>query len=303
MLENTSARLHDGSIIPVTVAGSGPAVLLPARLDEQPEMEAEVVRQWGGEPDLGVNLFSGLTPYFRVAAADYEGHRLEHPAPSTLTPENVAADMLAIADAAGFTHFAYYGYSWLALSGLQLALRTDRLWALAMGGFPPVDGPYAEMLAVTRASHHAATAARATSTTVSATASATAGSADAGEQEPEPVEPGDWDAAPGVTDERITRQFVTLYESLAGFDDSKLALPVLPKLAFAGADDHIEYSERWGGVDVKMAEPLISRAGHLAETGWTVHVLDGLDHLGAMHSDVALPVIVPWLREVAGRGA
>lgn len=78
---------------------------------------------------------------------------LAHPAPQTLSPGNIAKDLLALADAAGVDRFAYYGYSWLALCGLQLALRTDRLRALAMGGFPPLEGPYRSMLAVTRAAH------------------------------------------------------------------------------------------------------------------------------------------------------
>jgi pimeloyl-ACP methyl ester carboxylesterase len=88
-----------------------------------------------------------------VLAFDYEGHVLATPKPDTLTPVNVAGDILAVADAAGAERFAYYGYSWLAMGGLQLAIRTDRLWALAMGGYPPVDGPYAEMLQVTAAAH------------------------------------------------------------------------------------------------------------------------------------------------------
>jgi pimeloyl-ACP methyl ester carboxylesterase len=298
---STRARLHDGTSIPVTVRGEGRAVLVPARLEPQPEMEAEVMRQWGGEPELGANLFAGLTPHFRVIAADYEGHRLEYPAPRSLTPDNVAADLLAIADAAGVDRFAYYGYSWLALSGLQLALRTDRLWALALGGFPPIGGPYREMLAVTRAAHAAATAGTATSTGQAGET----GQAGWDEQAPdagamEPVEPGDWDNAAGVTDERITRQFVTLYEALHDFDDGSVALPPgLAKLAFAGSDDHIEYGKRWGGVDVRMAEPLLTHADRLAADGWTVRVIPGLDHLGAMHSAVVLPVLLPWLRETA----
>jgi pimeloyl-ACP methyl ester carboxylesterase len=58
----------------------------------------------------------------------------------------VARDYLAVAGAAGAARFTYYGYSWGCVTGLQLALRTDRLDALACGGFPVIDGPYAEML-------------------------------------------------------------------------------------------------------------------------------------------------------------
>src|SRR5690606_15690462 len=78
------------------------------------------------------------------------------PKPDTLTADNIAADFLAVADAVGADNFGYYGYSWLAAAGLQLAVRTERLIGLAMGGFPPLDGPYAEMRAVTAAAHAAA---------------------------------------------------------------------------------------------------------------------------------------------------
>lgn len=94
------------------------------------------MRKWGGDPDLGRALVEGLSRSTRLIVADYEGHRMAQPAAETLTPENLAADFLAIADAGGAGAFGYYGYSWLALAGLQLALRTDRLRALAMGGFP-----------------------------------------------------------------------------------------------------------------------------------------------------------------------
>jgi pimeloyl-ACP methyl ester carboxylesterase len=83
------------------------------------------------------------TGAFRVVAFDYEGHVLEVPKPSTLTPDNLARDFLVVADAAGAERFAWYGYSWLAVGGLQLALRSDRVAALVMGGWPPIGGPYA----------------------------------------------------------------------------------------------------------------------------------------------------------------
>jgi pimeloyl-ACP methyl ester carboxylesterase len=119
------ARLHDGTSIPVAVFGSGPDVLVPVRTEPHPPEQAAAMRQWGADPDLGPAIVEGLAASFRVIAADYEGHRLRVPAAGTLTPENVAHDLLAIAGATRSRSFAYYGYSWLALSGLQLALRTD----------------------------------------------------------------------------------------------------------------------------------------------------------------------------------
>ena len=278
MSGTTEAVLHDGTTIPVTVRGAGRALLIPARLEPHPRAEAETMRQWGADPDLGPNLVNGLAASFRVIAADYEGHRMAHPAPDTLTPENLAVDLLAIADAADAGSFGYYGYSWLALSGLQLAIRTDRLWALAMGGFPPRDGPYASMLAVTRAAHSLSTP---------TSSPAPPAAAD--------VEPGDWDAAPVQTTEGQTRQFVTLYEALQDFDDAAAALSRgLPRLAFAGSADQIDYGPKWGGVRVRIGEPLAAHQRELVAAGWDVRVLPGLDHLSAMHSAVVVPLLTAW---------
>src|SRR5690606_34225542 len=118
--------------------------------------QAEAMKQWGTDPALGRSLIEGLADRMTVVAFDYEGHVLAHPKPNTLTPDNVVADFLAVADAAGVERFVYYGYSWLGCVGLQLALRSDRLTGLIMGGFPPLGGPYEEMLAVTTAAHRQA---------------------------------------------------------------------------------------------------------------------------------------------------
>lgn len=208
MIDTAEAALHDGTTIAITVHVTGRGLLVPARFAPYPPEEAETMRRWGADPDLGPKLVNGLARSHRVIVADYESHRMAHPAPDTLTPRNVAADLLAIADAAEAGGFAYYGYSWLALCGLQLAIRTDRLRALVMGGFPSLDGPYESMLAVTRAAHSMATP-----------------SADLVPSPNTDVEPGDWDSVPVQTNETPTRQFVTLYEALQDFDDSSAELP------------------------------------------------------------------------------
>lgn len=281
MTDTAEAVLHDGTTIRVAVQGDGPALLVPASLARHTPAEAETLRLWGADPDLGRNLVNGLAVANRVIAADYEGHRMAHPAPDTLTPGNVAADLLAMADAADAEVFGYYGYSWLALSGLQLAIRTDRLRALAMGGFPPLDGPYKSMLAVTRAAH-----------------SASQSPGQAASQAVE-VEPGDWDSASIRTTEAQTRQFVTLYEALQDFDDFAAELPRgLPRLAFAGAEDRIDYGPKWGDVQVRIGEPLATHKGALIGAGWDVQILPGVDHMSAMHSSVVLPILTDWLRKV-----
>eukprot|EP01116_Phalansterium_solitarium_P001511 TRINITY_DN1131_c0_g1_i1.p2 TRINITY_DN1131_c0_g1~~TRINITY_DN1131_c0_g1_i1.p2 ORF type:complete len:320 (+),score=114.71 TRINITY_DN1131_c0_g1_i1:291-1250(+) len=308
------AALHDGHSIPFEVHGDGPALLLPVNPQPVEGSKADEMRKWGVDPSLGRNLIEGLRDAFRVIAFDYEGHVMHaHPKPDTLTPEHIACDFLAVADAAGAHRFAYYGYSWLALSGLQLAIRTDRLTALVMGGFPPLGGPYAEMLRVTAATHAMAVAnadktskpdgdqalhANAATTpaaekydwssakTTPAVSSAETPSADE----------YDWASSEVSLSDAQTRQFVTLYEALRDFDDRaaqhKLACP---RLCFAGAADVIEYGAKWGGVRVDIAGPLSAQRSTLDALGWTVRVLDGLDHTQAMQAKHVLLVVRPWL--------
>jgi pimeloyl-ACP methyl ester carboxylesterase len=282
-----TARLHDGSAIEVTVLGEGPAVLIPVgtRVIEGPA--AEEVRAWGGEPNLGHLLAAALAEAgFRVIAADYETHLTDHPQPRTLTAGALAADLLAVAAAAAAGEFAYYGYSWLALAGLQLALRTDRLSGLAMGGYPPLGGPYAAMLAVTRTAHRMAL------------------------DPPAPIgaaTPGDWDSVPFTRTPAQTEQYVTLYESLRDFRERE-ALDALriPALAFAGEKDTIVYGAGWDDAVVDIAGPLTANREELIARGWTVEIIPGADHMSAMQVDRVLPILLPWLatavKGARGRG-
>ena len=284
----TEARLHDASTIAFEVHGRGPTVLLPVNPEPVEGAQAEELRRWGADPALGRSLIDGLSDAFRVVAFDYEGHLLQVPKPDTLTPANVTGDLLAVADAAGADRFAYYGYSWLALAGLQLAIRTDRLSALVMGGFPPIGGPYTQMLAVTAATHALASSAPAPSTAPTPQPSA--------EPQEEPVGELDWSQVEVSLTEAQTRQFVTLYQALQGFDDVA-AQPRIrcPRLCFVGSADEIDYDERWGGVHVSMAGPLTDRRAELEALGWQVRVLEGLDHIKAMQAAQVVPILRPWL--------
>jgi pimeloyl-ACP methyl ester carboxylesterase len=288
------ARLHDGSAIEVQVHGEGPALLLPVNPRPVEGPRAEELRRWGNDPALGRSLIDGLADAYRVVAFDYEGHVLEVPKPDTLTPDNLAGDLLAVADAAGAERFALYGYSWLALAAMQLAQRSDRVAALAMGGWPPLGAPYAEMLRVTVATHDIA----------SASSSARQGAAgDAAPAAPasEPTaasspEELDWSTVEMTLSEAQTRQFVTLYQALEGFDE-RAALPRLgcPRLCFVGSADEVDYGQRWGGVHVSIAGPVVQRRAELEALGWQVEILDGLDHTRAMQAANVLPVLRPWL--------
>ncbi|MHB1133832.1 MAG: alpha/beta fold hydrolase [Chloroflexota bacterium] len=278
------ATLHDGSAIDVESQGTGPSLLLSVNPRPVEGPQAEEMRKWGVDPALGRSLIDGLSDIFRVVAFDYEGHCLRVPKPDTLTPTNIAHDLLAVADAAGASSFVYYGYSWLALSGLQLAIRTDRLTALIMGGFPPIEGPYREMLQVTTATHEMAKMPRQTAKT------------------PSTSDETDWSAVEMTLTEPQTRQFVTLYQALQGFDDRAAQAKVTcPRLCFVGSADHIDYGERWGNAHVDIAGPIVNRRAEIEALGWDVRILDGLDHTQAMQAGNVLPIIRPWLVSMLDR--
>jgi pimeloyl-ACP methyl ester carboxylesterase len=271
------ARLHDGSTIELEVAGTGPTLLLPVNPRPVEGPLAEQMQQYGHDPALGQSLIQGLCDAFRVVAFDYEGQCMATPKAETLTPANVAADLLAVADAAGADRFAYYGYSWLAVIGLQLAIRTDRLSALIMGGFPPLNGPYREMLVVTNASHHLASNPEAA----------------------QAAEDDEWGG--GSLGVNQTRQFVTLYQELQSFDDQAAQAHITcPRLCFVGSKDEILYGPAWGDVLVSLAGPIVRGQAALERFGWEVRVLEGLDHIQAMQAEHVLPTLRPWLASKVG---
>ncbi|MEU4395418.1 alpha/beta hydrolase [Kribbella sp. NPDC023855] len=262
------------------VHGAGPNLLLPVNPVAPVEgPETEQLRAWGADPALGHTLVEGFSKRFRVIAFDYEGHIQANPLPDTLTPARLVEDFLAVADAAGAETFAYYGYSWLGMAGLQLAIRTNRLTALVMGGYPPLDGPYDAMLAVTEATH-----------------------AEAGKPVSDKVvEPGDWDSTEVALSKDQTKQFLTLYQALQGFDDHAVQNQLtIPRLCIVGGADNIQYGERWGNTLVSIATPVAANKSVLEDLGWTVHLLDGLDHMQAMQAVQILPVVEPWLSEQLG---
>jgi hypothetical protein len=141
-----------------------------------------------------------------------------------------------------------------------------------MGGFPPLHGPYEEMLLVTKAAHEMA--------------GGTPPSQDSQEDE--------WSTA-GLS-KAVTQQFVTLYRALQGFDDELAQVQITcPRLCFVGSADEIQYGKNWGDVFVSLASPLIQERARLESLGWDVRVLDGLDHMQAMQANQVLPILRSWL--------
>jgi pimeloyl-ACP methyl ester carboxylesterase len=220
------ATLHDGTTIGIHVLGSGPNVLLPL-----------FPHEWA--------IADGLSDRYRVVVMDYyAGHLQAHPDPESLTPDNVGRDLLAIADAAEAETFAWWGYSWTAVIGQQLALRTDRLTALIMGGFPPIDGPYRQMLQICE--------------TLS-----TRGGSIYGLPRVEPT-----DAA---------RQFETYYRPLQDFDDrAAQARITCPRLAYIGSIDRPTLD---GELLIDMGATVERNRAELERLGWEVQIVPGKNHM------------------------
>lgn len=283
----TTARLEDAGSIELEIHGTGPALLLPVDPRPVEGPRAEELRKWGVDPALGRTLVEGLSDAFTVVAFPYENHIMANTR-KDFTPERIAADFLAVADAAGLDRFAYYGYSWLALNGLQLAMRTDRLTALVMGGYPPIGGPYPEMLLVTRAAN-----------ALSGNGDPAAWNTDGGATaEWDGESDFDWSNVEMTATKDQTHQFVAMYEALVGFDDRAAQKEITcPRLCFAGTADTIIYEEKWGGVTVDISGGFADARAELEAAGWDVRALDGLDHTQAMQPQNVLPVLRPWLTE------
>ncbi|GAA1298958.1 alpha/beta hydrolase [Saccharothrix xinjiangensis] len=247
-----TAQAHDGSELYFEVYGSGPAVLL---YNADPKPPDHPLRQH--VLDFTNTLVSGLADRYRVVAMSYPGS----PKPNTFTPAAVTADVLAIADAAEVDRFAWWGYSFGGVVGLQLALRTDRLTALAMTGFPPISGPYEEMLRYSRA-----------------------------------LASVDQDALGASIPEEARAQlpqYATYYEHLQAFDDrAAQAELTLPRLCWVGGADEITAGPE---KITHIGETVARHQRELEELGWEVEVLTGKDHLGAMAADVVLPRLSGFL--------
>lgn len=203
-----------------------------------------------------------LTDRYRVLRVDYPsigGSR--DIAPEALTADRVCADLLAVASAAGFDRFAYWGYSWGAAAGLQLAARTHRLTALVMGGWPPLGAPYAGILQATRLK----------------------------QANPEPS------SLKVLRSKDQYRQWETYYASMLNWPEAEsVARIACPKMAFFGGEgDLVE-----AGIPIRIASIIREHRAQLEAQAWTVHEIAGQGHGVCMAPELAVPPVRSFLDTV-----
>ncbi len=205
------------------------------------------------------NFLDRLTDRYRVLIADYPSIGKSPSIPTAdFTADRVCADFLGVADAAGFDRFAYWGYSWGAQAGLQLASRTDRLSALVVGGWTPLGGPYREIL---RASQISVKNPSASSMLVLR----------------EPAQYAQW---------------VTYNQSVQDWPEAEAVAGIsCPAMAYAGA---IEGAES-GGVDIPYATRLREHRDELEAMGWRVELIEGQSHAVGLDAEIIVPMVRDFL--------
>ena len=205
------------------------------------------------------SYLDALADRFRVVLVDYPGiGKTGAWRPEDMTADRVCADMLAVADAAGFRDFAWCGHLWGAVIGLLLASRTRRINALVCGNWPPLGAPYADMLRGTRAN--------------------------AGNPPPH--------ARVILRTPEQYRQWVTFYESLRGWSGDAAAKSIqCPRLALYG-----EKAES-GVADIRLpfAEILRARRQELEALGWKVREVPGRDTGLILDGAVVGPIVRDFL--------
>jgi pimeloyl-ACP methyl ester carboxylesterase len=135
-------RAHAQGTVRFQVVGRGPVLFAGPPIGSAPVTPL-------GDPMAPIRsgYLERLTDRYQVVLLDYPPTgQTARDAGASFTPDRVCADILSVADAVGAPRFAWYGYSWGGLVGLQLAIRSDRLTALVCGGFAPLGTRFDDLL-------------------------------------------------------------------------------------------------------------------------------------------------------------
>jgi pimeloyl-ACP methyl ester carboxylesterase len=227
-----------------------PAVLLgPHFYASYGRTEADDTQQW----------IDGLKQEFFLIVADYPRGfgRTGNPLGLDFTPDVAAEEYARIADAAGVKSFGWVGYSYGGAIGIQVACRSGRVSALAVGGFPPLNAPFREMVEVT--------------TRIATTP------------------PPGWDVDP-----KLLWSSVGFYSPLLRWPEREAVAKLeMPRMAFIGTEDIGVPSY---GIETPMAADLRKAEPELKSLGWQLEWIEGRDHTNAIQAAASLPAVRDFLR-------
>jgi pimeloyl-ACP methyl ester carboxylesterase len=220
---------------------------------------------FGASAGLIRNEFlAGLVDRYRVLLMDYPsiGRSVDIP-PEQLTVGRVCNDLLAVASAAGFDRFIYWGYSWGAAVGMQLSARTDRLMGLVMGGWPPLGGQYADVLA----------------------------SAEEQIANPPP------EVQVVLRSPAQYAQWSHFYRSLGDWSEEQTCSRLnIPRLAYAGGEGDVLAGSRL----IRNASTLLAKQKELEAMGWQVRLISGKGHAVGLEPAAVLPLVRGFLDQEFG---
>lgn len=257
MGETHAAQATDGTEIYFETYGSrsNPAIFMgPHFYPSRPDGDGLLTDTW----------IDRLQQDFFVIAADYPRGIGRTPNPQGLaySPDIAAEEYALIANAAGVDRFGWVGYSFGGAMGVQVACRTDRIAALAVGGFPPLNAPFQIMIDMTRTMAMASP------------------------------------PLPALIDPGMLWTSVAFYTPLADWAERhEISKLTMPKLVFMGDQDTAQGSTQ----SAPLADNLRAVEDDLRALGWHINWLRGHDHVSALRPDVSLPVVQRFFREALSR--
>jgi pimeloyl-ACP methyl ester carboxylesterase len=226
------------------------------------------------------SLMTRLGEHYMVVHFDFprgsgRTARREH----DVTADTVASDYVTLADAAGVDRFVALGYSWSGNAVLQVACRTNRCAGVAIGGWPPLGGPYDLMLEYmnTRKTRTMRWGLRI------ATGSRLIGALIGKKKR---------DALKETLE--AMKSAINYYMSVVGKWDERAAVTGLtgPRITIFGSDDQGMPQMK---LDLPLAENNRTHRKELEQLGWQVVELEGYDHISLLETEAGADAFVTTL--------
>ncbi len=236
----------------------GPAVFLAFPVVASPE-----AMPGAGSRSPVRGFLERLTDRYQVLIVDYPSIGKSATVPAAeLTIQRVCADLLSVADAAGFARFAWWGGTFGAIAGQFLAAaHPSRLSAFVSAGWPPLRAPYAAMLRGVRINLPS----------------------------PPPH------ARAILRDPAQYAQWVTFYDSIVrALEDGAIAPLACPRLVIYGANSVSDVA----GIPLNLAAIIRSSHEELEATGWRVVEVPGRDDALILEPEALVPPVRKFLDEV-----